>query len=164
VRHLGPIFFLLVFAISFAISHSMADAKKPTPNATRLLTLDGHPISGPANSDCQIYQYSGGAVAINCPVNFFPISGTHTVLPNEWGGVLVASGGGSVSIILPVTATIGRNVIGFATDGVTGFTISTQPPMTMQGSGRISNGQVVAPPNSNGWAGLFGTIYQIDMQ
>jgi len=154
--------FIIVIGIFFASVYFANAAQKP--RETRLPTLNGMPLAGPANSDCQLYAYTNGIAAINCPVSFFPITKAHIVLPNEWGGVLVASGGGTVAITLPATTTLGRNAIGFATDGKTGFTLSTLAPATMQGSAMIVNGMITAPPNSSGWAGLSGTVYQVDLR
>jgi len=152
----------LVDAQQFNLPASLSLA----PGAIRLPSISGMSLASPANSDCQFYLYSNNTLAINCPLLYYRITaaqGAHVVQPNEWGGVLVASGGGVVQIILPATSTIGRNVIGFATDGRTGFQISTTPPTIMQGSALIENGVINAEPNSTGSAGLSGGIYQIDM-
>jgi len=138
-----------------------------SPNATRAPTLDGMPLAGPVNSDCQVYVYAGGTAAINCPLAFVPVTGTHTVQPNEWGSILVASGGGMVTVTLPLTTSAGRNSVGFATDGKTSITVTTTSPAVMQGSELISpNGtSLAAGPNSNGWASLASpNLYQVSFR
>src|SRR5215469_706625 len=110
--------------------------------ATRVPTLDGMPFAGPANSDCQVYAYSNGTDAINCPIQFLPVTGAHTVQANEWGSVLVASGGGTVTITLPTMTSIGRNTIGVATDG-----------------------KLAAPANSSGFVGLASSnVFQVSFR
>jgi len=134
--------------------------------ATRVPTLDGMPFAGPANSDCQVYAYSNGTDAINCPIQFLPVTGAHTVQANEWGSVLVASGGGTVTITLPTMTSIGRNTIGVATDGKTSIVLVPQAPAVLQGSALIrADGTLAAPANSSGFVGLASSnVFQVSFR
>src|SRR5215471_15882710 len=97
--------------------------------------------------DCQINVSTGTApvATLICPELDHPVSGTttHTVQPNEWGGLITASGGGTVPIVLPAAPPRGQgSMVAISTDGSTGFTITAQSPATMQGSHYIANGVV----------------------
>jgi hypothetical protein len=134
----------------------------PPPATTPPLTP-----AGPENSSCQTYAYADGTSAINCPTMYTAVSGPqpHTVGGNEWGTVLIASGGGTVAFTLPsVGGSPGRNGVGFTTDGNTGFTVIAQSPAILRGSAAIRNGTITALPNASGWIDYVGNnIYQVYM-
>jgi hypothetical protein len=162
ISTIGIIAFVFMLAIYYDFSGVSAIGM-----SGRLASLNGLPLAGPTNSDCQIYQYVTNVLAINCPLQFIPVtaeSGVHVVQTSEWGSVLVASGGSMVQFQLPAGTRLGRNIVGFATDSNTGFSVSAAAGTTMQGSPGIVNGTLTAGPNASGMAGLSGTVWQVDIR
>jgi hypothetical protein len=130
-------------------------AEDITPHITRVPTLNGTPLTGPGNSDCQLYQYSNGVEAINCPVIDFTASGatSYQIPQNAWGQLVVCSGGGTVPIPLPSVPPRGlHSVIEFSTDGKTSCQLSSTIPM--QGSTNISGNSLTISPGGTAWAQL----------
>lgn len=131
-----------LLAVLLPVTSFAADALKP-----RIAPSE---YAGPGNSDCQPYTYQNGTTAILCPILDFPITAAaspHTVASNEWSGLIVASGGGTVNIVLPNKPPRGpHSIISFSTDGATGFTINAQVPVTMQGTAPVVGGVITAGP------------------
>jgi hypothetical protein len=137
----------------------------PPPPPVLVTTLDGSPLAGPDKSDCQIYKDYTGTTAIQCPVKNFVSAGTHTVACNEWSGLLVASGGGTVQFTLPSSVPCRGPfpAVSFSTDGQTSFTVTTQSPAKMTGPtpSSIVNGVISLAPGTDGWAQFDGQNYNV---